>query len=241
MPAALCWCLRASLRSSVADLDWAGWLFCGSCDSGSFHRLLPPVSLRRPRERFAARGRIRWAEAWVPEERPKRNRGREVRILLSVRLLAPGSAKLPQSGREGGRREEGSGGKWGGGAYKNPSPRPPLRGLERGATWLLQNSKVAFQRPGLGHCTPVPLCARPRCGLKSHFTTPIDTRSEFDICLPECFALSLTPTIKWQNCGSLSKPADWQLLRLKNHSNICRFWSFRQCCTQSFSDLTCKM
>lgn len=157
MPAALCWCLWASLRSSVADLDWAGWLFCGSCDSGSFHRLLPPVSLRRPRERFAARGRIRWAEAWVPEERPKRNRGREVRILLSVRLLAPGSAKLPQSGREGGRREEGSGGKWGG-RLQESFPQASSARAGEGRYLASAEFQGRFPAPGAGPlytCAPV--------------------------------------------------------------------------------------
>lgn len=44
--------------------------------------------------------------------------------------------------------------------------------------------------------------------LKLNFTTHVCVKCRFDICLPECFALSLTPTIKWQKLWQVVK-ASW--------------------------------
>lgn len=185
-PSALCWGLWASLPSGVA------W------DKRAEPVPLPWHLLGLSTEatgKACCQGRALRAEAWRQGE-PRAKGAAALTVpwrwdLQSCRHPLVAVSLLRPSSRAG-----------------TAPPAPPLSPHclgGRGASLVLENSSSAQgpartrspRIPGTRHRCPRGLPrARPRCGLKLHFTTPMDMRYGFDICLPECFALSLTPTIK---------------------------------------------
>lgn len=159
----------ASLRSGVADRDWAGWLFCNSCDRGSFHRLLLPCHYRGP-----GNGLLPGAE--FAGQRPGCLRSAQSETREGSRdsvLSPPPGAKICKTAtiREG--RESKGGGQWWGwgggeGAYESSSsppqactahsPHSSSARAREGRVLASRETQGGFPAPGAGPlytCAPV--------------------------------------------------------------------------------------